>query len=121
MPVSSSQRFDIAQKHRVMPPKDLLRMLQQAECDSSAPPFAILGPVNEAGPDWLVILEIDQQKSTGAAKEHRWLVIQGQSKGRMLWGGRLVALTVLSRRPRVGKSSKSSTAWAKQLLPCLCL
>lgn len=68
-------------------------MLQQAECDSSAPPFAILGPGNEAGPDWLVILKIDQQKSTGAAKEHRWLVIQGQSQMRDALGRMTVKAT----------------------------
>ena len=63
-------------------PKALQRMLQQANCDSFTLPFAMRGPGGETGPDWVAIFEVDQQSSTGAAKEHRWLVIQGHSKKR---------------------------------------
>ena len=57
-------------------------MLRQADRDSFTLPFALRGPGNEAGPDWVVIFEVDQQESTGAAKKRRWLVIQGQTEKR---------------------------------------
>lgn len=75
MPEDSSECSDIVQKHSKLSSEALQRILEQAECDSSAPLLAILGPGSEAGPGWVVILKIDQQKSTGAANEHRWLVI----------------------------------------------
>ena len=81
-------------------------MLQQAERESSTPPFAILGPGNEAGPDWLVILEIDQDNSTGAAKQHQWLVIQGQSTRRDALGKKTIKAIKICGR------AASSTPWA---------